>query len=226
MAKRMKTQDLLLWGTAGVMVGLAVLKIRAVSGGGRLGQHPFPQALSRGVPFAVGGSPVWPIHPQSTHRREGDLSYKDAAGKWHASSARAFKASRKDRHHVGIDIWAAPGDVVVAPEDGVIVAQQTFLLGTDAMLIELDSGITVLLGEVERGGAKEFGLKTGSRVRRGEPVTRVGLSNVGSHMLHLETYACCPRKNIRWYKGSPANAKIRDPTDWLLRAKANSTALA
>ena len=40
----------------------------------------------------------------------------------------------------------------------------------------------------------------------------------GSHMLHFETYTCCPTKNESWYRGSKAPPHVLDPTDYLLRA--------
>lgn len=190
--------------------------------GNRFGRYPFPPPIDRGVPFARGGSPVWPISPNSTHRQRYAVSYKDAAGKWHARAARAFRADRGARWHVGVDLFANGGDVVLAPEDGVVVGRQPFLNGTGAMLLQLDSGPVVLLGETKMGGAGEFGVGLGTRVRRGQPLTRVGVTNAGSHMLHVEMYAPGTTKNTPWYKNRARPPQILDPTDWLLRAKAAS----
>ncbi len=191
------------------------------------GGYPWPPPASRGVPFAGGAArPFFPIE-SSTNRRFGVVSYRDLNGKWHGRASRAFKASRGSRFHAGIDLFANPGDIVLAPEDGVVVGRQTFYAGTGAMLIELDSGIVVLLGETKMGGADEFGVTKGSRVRAGQPVSRIGLSNTGSHMLHFETYRAGTTKNIPWYKGrSNPPPALLDPSDYLLRGRARLEAVA
>lgn len=196
--------------------GWAVSRGLGGSGGAR---HSFAKPADRGVPFARGGAPVWPIHTSSKHPRKYEVPYRDTAGKWHGRAARAFKADRGGRHHAGVDLFSNAGDVVVAPESGVVVGRQSFLNGTGAMLIELDSGIVVLLGETKMGGANEFKVGVGSRVQRGQPVTRVGMTNAGSHMLHVETYRRGTTKNHPWYKGSAPPKQLLDPTNWLLTAK-------
>lgn len=189
----------------------------------RFGKHPYPKPFDHGVPFAIGKRPVWPIAPNSRHRKLYVVSYKDVDGERHGSPSRSFKANRGERNHVGIDLYANAGDVVVAPEDGTIVGHQNFLHGTRAVLIQLDSGPVVLLGEVDKGGLKEFGLRVGSRVKKEQPVTRVGVLGGGGHMLHTETYRKGTTKNKRWYKNRDRPPEILDPTDFLLQAKANSS---
>lgn len=190
-------------------------------GPGIFGDYPYPPPIDRGVEFARGGArPVFPVQ-SSSNRRFGQVAYKDVNGQWHGNMARAFKASRGGRYHVGIDLYADPGDVVVAPESGTIVGRQTFYAGTGAMLIATDSGVVVLLGETKMGGADEFGLTEGSRVTAGQPVSRVGLSNSGSHMLHVETYRPGTTTNHSWYRSSAMPSEVLDPTDYFLRAKAH-----
>lgn len=211
-----------------IPAGIALLAVVAGKGGSsRPAQsHGMEPAKDRGVDFAIGGRPIWPIHPSSRHASKYTVSYKDAAGSWHGRAARAFKADRGSRHHAGMDLFANAGDVIVAPEAGTVVRRQTFYKGTGAMVLELDSGLAVVLGETAMGGAGEFGITTGTRVQRGQPLTRVGLSNDGSHMLHLETYRSGTTTNSRWYKGDAAPPNLLDPTEWLLTAKANSLAIA
>lgn len=199
--------------------------LRALRGGSGTGGHPWPVPADRGVPFAVGGRPVWPIAASSSAPRKHEVPYRDVDGVWHGNVSRAFKAERGGRYHAGIDLYANSGDVLVSPESGVIVGRQTFLNGTGAMLIQLDSGVTVLLGETMMGGAEEvarrFGTQPvgiGTRVRAGQPVTVVGTTDAGSHMLHIETYACCPKHNDPWYAGNRPPPLLRDPTNWLLKA--------
>ena len=190
----------------------------------RVRPHPYPAPRNVGLDFAVGGNPTWPIR-MSTHRRAGEVAYRTVDGKMIGNGARAIKASRGDRHHAGIDLYAFPDDLVVAPEDGTIVGEQSFYAGTRAVLIALDSGPVILLGETNPGGLREFDLTVGSRVRKGQPVTRVGQSSTGSHMLQVEMYEAGTTKNQRWPRGSAPPRDLLDPTDYLLRAKYNSAAV-
>lgn len=201
-----------------------VLLAAAAAGGGSTANHGSPQPASHGVPFASGGRPIWPIHPSSDHRSHHTVSYKDVSGRWHGRSARSFAASRDNgrRHHAGIDLFANPGDIVVAPDNGVVVGRQSFYAGTGAMLVEIDGGPVVLLGEVKMGGAAEFGVDVGSRVEKGQPLTRVGLMDGGSHMLHFETYLPGTRRNFPWYRAAGRPDALLDPSAYLLTARANS----
>lgn len=209
-----------------IPAGLVLLAAFGGSGGGRgSSSYPDPPPVDRGVPFAGGGRPIWPVHPSSNNASLYTVSYKDVSGRWHGRAARSFMANRDDRYHVGVDLFADAGDIVVAPESGKIVGRQTFYHGTGAMLLQLDSGPVVLLGETKMGGAEEFGVDEGDRVVQGQPLTRVGLMTGGSHMLHLETYVEGTTKNTPWYKNRPRPPSILDPTEWLLTARANSHAI-
>jgi len=59
----------------------------------------------------------------------------------------------------------------------------------------------------------------------GQPVAVVGLSDEGSHMLHLETYDDAVNVDairagkMRWRKGQSAPKYILDPTRYLVRAQ-------
>ncbi len=194
--------------------------------------HTSPPPANRGVPFApASASAIWPVTPASTNSRKWEVPYKDTTGKWHGNASRAFKAVRSggDRYHAGNDLYANANDYVLAPDDGVVVGRQPFLNGTGAMLIELDSGVVVLLGETKMGGAEEVARETGQpvaaigvRVRRGQPVTKVGLTNAGSHMLHFEAYRAGTTQNHPWYQGKPPPPSLYDPTEFLLVARENS----
>lgn len=208
--------------------------------GGGGGSSTTAKPKNIGVPFAGGGDdPLWPLI-QSKHGRRFEVPFVDVDGKWHGNRSRAFGVSRPwpdgDRHHAGIDLYANGEDIVVAPEDGVVVGRQGGYPGqTGAILLELDSGIVVLLGEVKMGGAAEFGLKLGSRVKRGDPVTRVwwqdskpetpGIQG-GAHMLHFEAYEPGTTQNSKWPKSSSAPSGLLDPTEYLLRARAAAQNIA
>ena len=203
---------------------LSIFKKPAVVTGA--GGHPYPPPKNRGVPFAAGPArPTWPISG-SDNKRWGEVAYRDINGKRHGNASRAFKASRSGRHHAGIDLYADAGDIVLAPESGVIVADQNFLNsipGEDAMLIQGDSGTTILLGEiVAESMTTQFGLKEGSRVEQGQPVAIVAETVNGSHMLHFETYAEGSERNRSWKKGKKPHPSLLDPTAYLLRARVST----
>lgn len=208
---------LVLGGLAAGGVAIAIARSRRPSGPG----YPDAPPESRGAAFAQGDPrPTWPVGYTSHHSRLYEVPYKDIYGAWHGNMSRAFRAGRESRYHAGADLYANAGDPVVAPEDGTVVQIQTFFDGTDAMLIQGDYGVTVLLGEIKRGSSREFGITEGSRVVKGQTVARVGLATGGSHMLHFETYACCPATNSKWYKGHSLPSLLLDPTEYLLRARA------
>lgn len=188
-----------------------------------------PAPMNQGAPFARGAAhPVWPIW-SSKNPRWREVAYLDVNGRGHGNATRRFKATRHGdqgaRFHVGIDLYANAGDVVVAPEAGTIVAAQNYLgtiPGDDALLLQGDHGVTFILGEIVAKSWEDFGLQIGSRVGRGQPIARVALTSKGSHMLHFETMSCCPTKNQPWFKGKPLPPNVLDPTEYLLRARSGS----
>lgn len=220
--------DIERWLNNPVVAGLAVATIgtaafygaKRLFGGGEArvpaGVAP-PKRLD--PPFAeLHEQPVWPI--ATNHPDRGLVSYTDVHGEVHGNWARRFGAPRDGRHHAGIDLYGYAGDPVLAIADGTIVNTQTFHLGTDAVLVEHD-GLVALYGEVERGSWNDFGVGEGSRVRRGDPIARIGCmvgspSNCESHMLHFEAYAPGTRGNEQWHGTPPA--ELRDPTIVLLAA--------
>ena len=188
-------------------------------GGGPSGAYNAPPPKSKGVSFARGASaPLWPL--KSTHRYADRLSYLDVNNKLHGNGARMFGAKRgsKTRRHAGVDLYAEPGDLVIATEDGTISAMYHFYHGAYALLVCTDTGITINYGEVKKDSWKEFGLKKGDRVRKGEPIARIGVMSGGSHMLHFETYRGCVKRNERWFQDRSPKTLL-DPTDYLLRGR-------
>ena len=182
------------WATLGAIAGLFARQKAAQATeapGAVFGDYPEPPPSERGAPFALGiVAPMWPVTGESNNARRKQVSYRDVDGKYHGSWGRVFKASRSDgrRYHAGIDIYANVGDLVLATEPGIIVNHYHFYQGVHALIIQGDSGLVVNYGEVAPGSWKEFGLKTGDHVKRGQAIARVGEMNSGSHMLHFETY--------------------------------------
>jgi hypothetical protein len=184
------------------------------------------------VTFAAGANrPRWPI--QTTDKRKLQVSYQDVRKLWHGRWGRHFGASRKGkkgpRIHAGVDLFADPGDVVLAVEDGEILAALPFYEGTGAVYQKTDSGIVINYGEIERGSWTEFGIpngiETGHRVKVGDPIGRIGLSDTGSHMLHIETYASdvtldeIRGGDLQWPAGTEPPVHLLDPTRYLVRAQ-------
>lgn len=199
------------------------------------------------VAFAEGAArPGWPLSTDDDAHLK--VSYQDVRGKYHGRWGREFAAQRKStdektgktygRVHVGMDLDADVGDVVYAPEPGIVFAALPFYKGLGAVYLRTDSGIIVNLGELEMGSWERYGIRTGTndlRVEQGTPVGRVGRSKekprkdgsvpAGSHMLHVETYrpettvADIRNKRMRWIAGEPPPPGVLDPTRWLVRGQ-------
>ncbi len=158
---------------------------------------------------------VWPIQGQDPKKH------------WPVRRSREFAALRGGgtRHHAGVDLTAKYGDVVVATEDGRLVAKQSFNgPKAVALLLETDSGRVILYGEIAPNSWRSFGLSIGSRVVAGQPVGWVGINPGGSQMLHFELYRKGTRSNKRWMVGDAPPSALIDPTQYL-DAAAGSTAV-
>lgn len=182
--------------------------------------------------FAEGDpDPVWPVI--SSDPRGCQVNYLDVNGASHGLRFQRFGAPRgssdwgntASRYHVGHDCIANPGDIVVAPEAGEVINIRNFYAGTKGMFMETDTGLTIVLGEIEAGSNEDFGVTVGTRVSKGQHVARIGAfknsAQLPYHMLHFETYKGRKTRNSRWYDGENRPKKLRNPTDYLLRASCN-----
>ncbi|MCH9637733.1 MAG: M23 family metallopeptidase [Gammaproteobacteria bacterium] len=189
---------------------------------------------SLGVPMAVGDpNPIWPVI--STDPRGCDVNYLDVNGVSHGLMFQRFGAPRgssdwfnvPSRYHIGHDCIAVAGDIVVAPEDGVVGNIRNFYAGTKAMYLWTDTGITINLGEIEPGSQRDFGATEGTRVSKGQPVARVGEFEMGKelpyNMIHFEIFDGHRDRSLNWYDGEPRPTDLRNPTDYLLRARCGET---
>lgn len=158
-----------------------------------------------GIPVAVGArSPVWPL-PDVTRKR------------WTFGADRA----KGVRHHAGVDLYAPRGSVVLAPESGRLIARQAFVgPNSVALLMQTDTGLTLLFGEVEPESWLRMGLQIGSPVKAGQPIATVGINPGGSQMLHFEAYREGTRRNHRWYQGQQPPSELLNPTQYLKTAEA------
>lgn len=157
------------------------------------------------VPMAAGAmSPVWPL--PAVGRRSYNFGASRAGGQ---------------RHHAGVDLYAPRGSVILAPEDGTVIATQPFNgPNAVALLLETDTGAVILLGEIEPGSWRIYGVDVGVRVEAGDRVANVGINPGGSTMLHFEMYAPGTRRNHRWFQGSAPPPSLLNPTSYLQSAAA------
>lgn len=182
----------------------------------------FPDVVKiENIEFAKGSSnPAWPVI--TDNKKKDWVSYKKTNGKYAGNPARSFGWKRtNDRYHVGIDIYGDPGDDVIAMENGMIVGIQGFLGPTKAMLVEGESGLVVLYGEITDQSWTKLGLKKGSFVEKGQKIATVGLNDAGGGMLHLETYKKGTKQNIQWKQSVKPDSRILNPTKYLLLAQKN-----
>lgn len=173
------------------------------------------------IPFAesTAAAQYWPIITQERGGRE--VAYRGASGRIYGRSGRRFLADRASgRYHVGVDLWAEAGDIIVACEDGVIVNHYHFYDSVDALFVECDSGVVINYGEVKPDSWREFGLQNGSRVRAGQPIARVG-QMTNSAMCHFEMYQSGTKLNHRYYKETTPPSVLLNPTQYLLNLAAN-----
>lgn len=170
------------------------------------------------IPFAAGSpTPIWPT--VTNHNRKFAISYRTVSGSIVENGARRFMTDRgSGKYHVGVDLYANPDDPLLAMEDGVILNHYHFYHGSYALFLQCKSGLIINYGEVKKDSWKEFGLSKGSRVKKGQPIARVGLMSGGSHMLHFETYVPPTDRNVKYY-GEDDYGPILNPTYYLLRAR-------
>lgn len=185
-----------------------------------------PQDIEKvkNVPFAAGlSSSIWPI-AKTKNDRWNEVAYKKTDGSYNGNSSRAFGSLRSggDRYHVGIDLYCDDGDPCIACESGVIIGTQGFLNITKALLLQTDTGVVLLYGEIRNNSWEEFNISKGVRVKKGQPLCRIGKNQTGSAMLHFETYKKGTTKNYSWYVGQNPNSSILNPTKYLLRCLENS----
>jgi murein DD-endopeptidase MepM/ murein hydrolase activator NlpD len=127
-------------------------EIRLWLANGYLSFSPFPHIWigpeeplqENGIEFAEPSPSAihWPIRTRDRRGRE--VAYRGKDNVIYGSNARRFLADRSpDRYHVGVDLWAESGDVVVACEDGKIVNHYHFYNGVHALIVQCDSGLVI-----------------------------------------------------------------------------------
>lgn len=199
---------------------------------------PVPVPAGRPVPFAPLPPPGshWPL--RTTHPQARVISYKFREPNGiEGRAGRMFLAERKGkrngvatrRRHVGVDLFAKKGDVVLACESGTIVSFAFFYAAasgqqTYRLLIEHEgSGIVVNYGELTKDSLKRNGLSVGDRVAAGQAIGFVS----DTAMLHFETYVKGSTNTARWWRDEKnAPASLLNPTRYLLSLRERGTASA
>lgn len=134
-----------------------------------------------------------------------------------------FGTVRKHDIHTGVDLYCIEGTVVVAVEDGFVVAIEEFTgtaakspwwHNTQAILVEGMSGV-VCYGEV----AVSEALRIGDRVSEGQPlgtVKTVLRKDKGRPMtmLHIELYQTGTVESV-WWNCEHRPENLCDPTKFL-----------
>jgi len=176
----------------------------------KIPQDDWPE-MAFDIPFAAGTpNPLWPI--VTNHEKKFVVSYRTVSGSYIGNGSRRFMSDRSGggRYHAGVDLYGYPDDPIVAMESGTIVNYYHFYHGTYALFVQCDSGLVINYGEVKKKSWEEFGLSKGSKVKRGQPIARVGLMSGGSHMCHFETYMP-PTSQNKKYRGGDAGPLL-NPT--------------
>jgi len=195
-----------------------------------VGQNPplpqkQPLAVPPGnpVPFAA-PPPVGSYWPIKTTSKEGRLvSYTASDGSpIETNKGRKFlddrKGKRGPRWHVGVDLYANIGDVIVACEDGIIrgffdgFTEYKHKPPTSSLLIEHSTAV-VNYGEVDPKSRQIYHLYKGMKVLAGQPIAIVGSTN----MLHFETYIKGTTRSHQWWKDEARPPQqLLNPTKYLL----------
>ncbi len=191
--------------------------------GPNLQKEPLAVPPGNPVPFATPPQiGYWPIMGVSKKGRL--VSYKASDGSIKGQPGRMFLGNREGRGdkagvprwHVGVDLFANIGDVIVACEDGTIVEFAPFYPAksgqmTYRLLIKHSTAV-VNYGEVTKDSLTRNQLRVGMRVRAGQPVAFVS----DTSMLHFETYIIGTTRNYRWWKNGERPRQLLNPTRYLL----------
>jgi murein DD-endopeptidase MepM/ murein hydrolase activator NlpD len=163
----------------------------------------------------------WPV--KTNHPSRTVVSYETVGGQIYGRPGRRFLAQRNAgaRFHVGIDLFAEPGDEVVACENGRVVAFYEFLESsagemTFALLVE-HASFVVNYGEVTGDSRTRFHWRVGDTVEAGQPIAHVSSTS----MTHFEAYRIGTRRNKRWLPRQSRPPALLNPTAYLLSLTSN-----
>ncbi len=190
------------------------------------GKEPRAVPPDKAIDFAPEPPPgsYWPLRTTDPEGRT--VSYEAADGSQHGMHGRKFLAGRTTKHsdhvnrwHVGIDLFANPGDPVVACEQGEIVHFGSFTPATKShgptnQLLIAHAGCVINYGEVAPDSLRANGLEHAhAKVNAGQRIGSIG----GTGMLHFETYRPGVAHNLQWLMNQPdPPVGLLNPTRYLL----------
>lgn len=138
----------------------------------------------------------------------------------------AFGVRRKHHVHEGVDLYCDAGTPVHAVEDGIVAAVIPFTgpqagmdwwEDTDAVLVEGESGV-VVYGEITPAVAAQQKVNAGDIVGHVKTVLKKDKGRPMS-MLHLELHDHGARDAPEWKAGGEKPKTLRDPTEFLKKAR-------
>lgn len=184
---------------------------------------PALEPASDPAPFARSDAEVryWPVVTRNPRWQAVSLQRDDGA--FEGAELRRFNAPRPaaradnpTRRHVGVDLFAEPGDAVIAVEDGRIVAFYPFLrAATGEMsyaLIVAHGAYVANYGEVRGTSLSARGLAIGDTVRAGQEIAEIS----DTRQLHFETYLPGTTHSQSWPNGAPRPSRVLNPTQLLI----------
>jgi murein DD-endopeptidase MepM/ murein hydrolase activator NlpD len=169
--------------------------------------------LGMPLEFAPAGTGLyWPV-VTSDKKKGGVINYFTADGSLAkgASPTGCFMGIRQNgmRVHLGVDLWSNPGDVVIAIEDGIVVASSTgYYTGEDHItkkpfstgcifVKNKSNGLVLNYGEVDEEWVSpkshpktrpKKGFAVGEEIKAGQQIATIAINGSRGGMLHFETH--------------------------------------
>lgn len=145
------------------------------------------------------GPIAWPLD-----RPAASLRYSDKLG-----AQRPHKGPPV-RHHAGIDLAAAYGEVVRAMVPGRVLTTFGWQGKGAAAIVVGNKDAAILYGAVSPQSWTFYGVEVGDDVVAGQPIAGIGRYPDGSTMLHISAHAPRTRDPDQWWWGKLPPADLRD----------------
>lgn len=114
------------------------------------------------------------------------------------------------RHHAGLDLAAAGGEVVRAVAPGRVLSVFDWQGSNADAIIIGNRDVAILYGAVAPESWQDYGLSVGDDVKAGQPIAVIGQYPDGSTMLHISAHAPGTRDPERWWWGKMPPPDLRD----------------
>jgi murein DD-endopeptidase MepM/ murein hydrolase activator NlpD len=175
-------------------------------------------AATLAAPARAAGAPerFWPVITDNPRALEISTETTSRPLRRFDAPRPAAHADHPTRRHVGVDLFANPGDVVIAVEDGTILANYPFLRAATGQMswcvLIAHAAYVATYGEIQAGLTDVWDLRVGDRVQAGQFIANIS----DTSQLHFETYDPGVTRNISWPNGAPQPLGVRDPTPFLI----------